>query len=94
MVNTLGSLLAGFFITIMIGRYSGEEYWRLFFFVGFLGAFTTFSSFAAESLFLFEKGQWMKLGLNILLNNVGALSMVLLGTVLAHYLLSGYLNQN
>ena len=88
-VNTLGSLIAGFFITALVGRFNAEEYWRLFFFTGFLGAYTTFSSFAAESLFLFEQEQWLKLGANIILNNVGALTMVLIGTLLARYFVLG-----
>lgn len=92
-VNTVGSLLAGFFLTLLVGRFSGEEYWRLFFFTGFLGAYTTFSSFAAESLFLFEQGQWLKLFTNILVNNIGALSMVLIGTLLARYFVLGHFEQ-
>lgn len=91
-VNTAGSFLAGFFLTLLIGRFNAEEYWRLFFFTGFLGAFTTFSSFAAESLFLFEQEQWLKLVANVLVNNIGALTMVLLGTYCARGLLSGYLD--
>lgn len=86
-VNTLGSLLAGFFISLLVGRWSSEEYWRLFFFTGFLGAFTTFSSFSVESLFLIEQAQWIKLIANILLNNIGSLVMVLVGTLLARYLI-------
>ncbi|TAL60601.1 MAG: fluoride efflux transporter CrcB [Legionella sp.] len=92
-VNTFGSLLAGFFLALLVGRYSGEEYWRLFFFIGFLGAYTTFSSFAAESLFLYEQGAWLKLVLNIVLNNIGALTMVILGTYLARYFVLGYVQQ-
>lgn len=91
-VNTLGSFLAGFFLTLLVGRFSAEEYWRLFFFTGFLGAYTTFSSFAAESLFLFEQGQWLKLLTNILANNIGSLTLVLSGTMAARYLLAGYLD--
>jgi fluoride exporter len=91
-VNTLGSFLAGFFLTLLIGRFSAEEYWRLFFFTGFLGAYTTFSSFAAESLFLYEQRQWVKLFVNILVNNIGSLTLVLLGTLTARYLLTTYLD--
>lgn len=93
LVNIVGSFLAGFFLTLLIGRYSGELYLRLFFFTGFLGAFTTFSSFAAESLLMFEQGDWQKLFINILVNNIGSLGMVLIGTVLARYFILGYLDR-
>lgn len=88
-VNTSGSFVAGFFLTYLAARYSGDEYWRLFFFTGFLGAYTTFSSFAAETLLLFQQSQWFKLLFNILANNIGSLVMVLLGCLLARYLISG-----
>lgn len=92
-VNTFGSLLAGFFLALFVERFSGGEYWRLFFFVGFLGAYTTFSSFAAESWFLIEQAQWGKLLINIIANNVGSLVMVYVGFLLARYLVLGSVEQ-
>lgn len=74
-VNTLGSFIAGFFLVFIIERYQSLEYLSLFIFTGFLGAFTTFSSFSAESLFFFEQSQWTKFTMNILANNIGALIM-------------------
>ena len=87
-VNTSGSLFAGFLLSFLVGRFNAGELWRLFFFSGFLGAYTTFSSFAAESLMMLKSGQWLKLSANIVLNNVCSLAMVLLGALLARFLLT------
>lgn len=87
LVNCLGSFMAGFFLTFFVGRFNAGEYWRLFFITGFLGAYTTFSSFAAESLLLYKEEQWLKLCSNIVLNNIGSLAMVFIGALCARYML-------
>ncbi|KTC96402.1 fluoride efflux transporter CrcB [Legionella feeleii] len=78
-VNSLGSFLAGFLIILLTERFAVGDYWRLVLVVGFLGAYTTFSSFAWETWILYQNGQVLAAVLNILFNNVGSLAMVLLG---------------
>ncbi|MGX5173650.1 fluoride efflux transporter CrcB [Aliikangiella sp. IMCC44653] len=79
-VNTSGCFAAGLVYTWL--ENSGTH-WdtskQLFFFAGFLGAFTTFSAFALESLVLFNQGQSWRLGLNILLNCLLCLICVFFG---------------
>lgn len=56
---------------------------RIFLFVGFLGAFTTFSTFCLENLNLFRDGEWRYALVNIGLSNVFGLLLVICGFVLA-----------
>jgi CrcB protein len=58
-INLTGSLLLGFFITLATERFMLDPRWRLLVAVGFLGAYTTFSTFTYESFNLIFKGQWL-----------------------------------
>jgi CrcB protein len=42
-----------------------DQQWRLFLAVGVLGGFTTYSSFAYENLSLLSSAEFLKLGINI-----------------------------
>jgi CrcB protein len=61
---------------------------RLFLITGFLGGYTTFSSYALESIRLFSEGQVKQALLNIIVNNLAALVLAGLGIGLSKALVS------
>ena len=70
MVNVLGSLLMGFLFVWLTERSSLSPEWRSLILVGFLGAFTTFSTFSLETFNLLQGGEVSKALFNILLSVV------------------------
>ena len=74
-VNVLGSFLMGVLAVSLIERFSLTPEWRAAVLIGFLGSFTTFSTFSIETINLIEDGEPFKAGLNALLSvgfSVGA----------------------
>ena len=55
-VNAIGSFLLGFLFVWLIERSTASELVRLAVTVGFLGAFTTFSTYSLESIRLLQEG--------------------------------------
>jgi CrcB protein len=82
-INVTGSFLIGFIMTLLTERLNPHPNWRFLLVVGFLGGYTTFSSFEWETLGLVRDGGWW-LGL---INAAGSVVLgyisVLLGAVLA-----------
>ena len=82
-INVSGSLIVGFFMVWASERVLIDPRWRLLVVVGFCGAFTTFSSYAFETMAYFEQGQWLLMCTNIVTNNVLCLLGALTGMALA-----------
>ena len=83
-VNALGCLLIGFLAGLAEARVAFTSDVRLFIFVGILGGFTTFSSFALETFSLARDTQTVAALANIGLQLVFGLVAVWVGNVLAH----------
>lgn len=85
-INVVGSCIVGFFIIWTTERVLLDPRWRLLVVVGFCGSFTTFSSYAFESMSYFEHGQWGLMLANVLGNNLLCLGGALAGMALARAL--------
>jgi fluoride exporter len=86
LINILGSFIVGFFVIWTTERALVDPRWRLLVVVGFCGSFTTFSSYAFESMAYFEQGQWGLMLANVLGNNLLCLGAALGGMAFARVL--------
>lgn len=82
-VNLTGSFLLGFLLTLATERAAVPAEVRLLAASGFLGAYTTFSTFSWETARLVADGGHWYAGLNVLGSVLGGLIAVLLGILLA-----------
>jgi fluoride exporter len=85
-INVVGSLIVGWFMVWTTERVLADPRWRLLIVVGFCGGFTTFSSYAFETMAYFEQGQWLLMATNFLANNILCLAAALAGMALARVL--------
>ena len=83
-INVSGSFLLGVLGTIIVQKVMpGSEAMRLALGVGFLGAYTTFSTFEFETHALFEDGSWLTATTNMFASLLVGLLAVRAGIVLA-----------
>jgi len=78
-VNLLGCLLFGLIWGLGESREWFSDRTRIVLLVGFLGAFTTFSSFAYETVTLIRDHQFWWAGLNVAAQNLLGIAAVFLG---------------
>lgn len=81
-VNLTGCFLFGLLWTLLDGRIQVRSEIRTTVFIGFFGAFTTFSSFVAETASLMRDSQWLYAGANIIGQNVLGIVVLLAGMAL------------
>ena len=82
-INVSGSFLIGLLMTLMAERFTENPQWRLLLVVGFLGAYTTFSTFEYETGALLKDGEWFFAGLNVVLSVIVGFVALKLGEVMA-----------
>ena len=82
LINITGSFVLGWFITVIGQRVIAPENLRLAVAVGFLGAYTTFSTYVFESDQLIAKGAHLQAAVNIAGSVLAGLLAVRLGVVL------------
>jgi CrcB protein len=80
-INCTGSFLIGFIVTLLAEHTHWNPYWRYLIPIGFLGGYTTFSTFEYETLRSFQDGEFLVAGLNVGLSVLVGFACVWLGAV-------------
>jgi CrcB protein len=81
LVNVSGSLAIGVLAGLLSER--AAPVWRLLLVVGFLGGYTTFSSYSLEALALARRGEWLLAAGYVVGSNALALAACAVGLALA-----------
>lgn len=79
LVNLAGCLLIGVIYAVVDQRAVPGPGARLFFMTGFLGALTTFSTYALESVQFARVGEYGPFLTNLAANNLGGIAFALIG---------------
>ena len=83
LINVSGSFIVGFFLTLAAARMTSDPFWRLFVATGFVGAYTTFSTFEYETQRLTEVGSLGWATVNVVTSVLAGYIAVQCGVLLA-----------
>ncbi len=83
MVNVVGSFLMGVLVEMLALKFNGPAGLRLFLATGFLGGFTTFSSFSLDVAVMAERGDVALAALYVAVSTAGGFAGIFLGLYIA-----------
>ncbi|GIW82772.1 MAG: putative fluoride ion transporter CrcB [Gemmatales bacterium] len=84
-VNLCGCLLFGFVWGLSERQYLLDPGLRVYILTGFMGAFTTFSTFAFETNEMLQDAEWSIALANLAANNIFGVALILLGLSVARW---------
>ncbi|MEC7366224.1 MAG: fluoride efflux transporter CrcB [Pseudomonadota bacterium] len=84
LVNIIGSFFMG--LLFYIFSTNSSDFYKMFFVVGFLGSFTTFSAFSLDAMNLFLASQYINFLIYIILSVVLSILFIFLGFVSAKFI--------
>lgn len=82
-VNIVGCFLLGGIAEYALTHLSVPPEWRIGITTGFLGAFTTFSTFSWETVRLIQEGEWKRASVYVLVSLIGGLLAIFCGMRIA-----------
>jgi len=88
-VNVLGCFALGYVMHVSLATTAISPAWRVAIATGFLGAFTTFSTFSYETVRELERGAWSAAGWNVALNLALGIPATIVGLYLARRMIGG-----
>jgi len=80
-INMTACFLIGFVITILTEKTSWSPNWRYLIPIGFIGGYSTFSTFEYETFRVFQEGELLIAALNVVLSVVVGFISVWLGVI-------------
>jgi CrcB protein len=87
-INIIGSLILGAVIEVIASTWLPSEALRSFLVIGFLGSFTTFSTFSLDAMTLIERGEFLSAASYIIASVVVSVAALFFGMIIFRHLLA------